>query len=301
MRIDEINQFLVVDPKNGDTKVSLCVELAIFLKTSVLKAASEQLATLYQQVVDRWGGRFQWYLTDTMTKWRKASAKTLDIVPYWCKDPNEKKKPISIKFHSGKDGADYHLPVLDIGHHNLGYKDSDGYIQVCIPAEEFSAEDWIDFVKEALQNFPFRSGYAGYSLGWNDRSVEMSEQAPKIVSPWMERFEGLGCPAADICDLQMPPTNWLSLLGEELSVHLGGISRVKSRIRSEEIEVFSLGKGLCIRAGNEPQLGDVEQGESLPLYHEVGRAIKGVRDPQFARITGLSIEESPAWLARFDE
>jgi hypothetical protein len=60
---------------------------------------------------------------------------------------------------------------------------------------------------------------------------------------------------------------------------------------------------VLIRAGTQPELGDVNRGQALPAYHAVGKVLTPLRVPDDVidnlLVTGMTPEESQAWYARF--
>src|SRR5262249_38312992 len=101
-------------------------------------------------------------------------------------------------------------------------------------------------------------------------------------------------------DQKLPPVNWLTLLGPELLGELGGVGAVHHALSGDVVSVMSLGPGVCIRAGETPQLGDLNRRDDLPLYRKVGSYLSKYRGTQEIELTGLDEDESEEWLARFD-
>lgn len=58
-----------------------------------------------------------------------------------------------------------------------------------------------------------------------------------------------------------------------------------------------------IRAGERPELGDLNRGQTLPDYYRVGRALAELRLPdkwlEYFSVIGLDKMEAAAWYGRF--
>jgi hypothetical protein len=176
------------------------------------------------------------------------------------------------------------------------------WLQVHLPPS--LANDWkelLTVLTAMARPFPFRCGTVGLSLCWNDMSVDRDIQVPKLIGALLKRYPGfnLGTPR-ELCDQDLPPVNWLTLIGPELLGKLNGVDAVRQALADDAISVIPLGLGACIRAREAPQLGDLNRGDNLPVYRKVGAYLKEYRGNQEIELDGLDEEESEAWLARFD-
>ena len=68
---------------------------------------------------------------------------------------------------------------------------------------------------------------------------------------------------------------WLTFAGKEITDKLGGRAGLRGAL-SNAIAVEPLGSGLIIRAGELPELGDVDKGIGVPLLREVAAALEPV-------------------------
>lgn len=68
---------------------------------------------------------------------------------------------------------------------------------------------------------------------------------------------------------------WLTFLGQPLLGQLGGVSELRSRLRSEGTTVQELeGDRAVITLGPWPEAGDTERGDILPAYRELARVLE---------------------------
>ncbi|MBI4954578.1 MAG: DUF3396 domain-containing protein [Myxococcales bacterium] len=154
---------------------------------------------------------------------------------------------------------------------------------------------------------PFRFGYAGFSL---QVSEEHEQMTAKLVYDLAMRFQGLEihCPGttALCCQTQMKSVNWLTLVSNEMLTprytgpligHVGGIDVLRANL-SPEILLHPIRDGVLIQAGPEPLLGDVNRGETLPLYREVAKVLKPIRMSTHWPFFGILTAND--WMTRFD-
>ena len=103
--------------------------------------------------------------------------------------------------------------------------------------------------------------------------------------------------------------NWLTLVGKIPLGKLGGAATLRAALaRNPQIQVIDTAHGVIVKAGDQPQLGDVNRNEFLPLYREVYGALQPVIEPVIARFRPLLLggaleeetEKTDCWLRRFE-
>ena len=214
-----------------------------------------------------------------------------------CGDPKLATLPMFRVFR-GADNMDYAPPVFMTGSKSNRFS----CLQVQLP--HFYADrpdDVLAFLAQLASIFPYRSGYAGLALCWNDLSVDRENVVPALIKPLLKRHPGLSPGLGrNLGSQPMAPCNWLTFLGPDLVSATGGLSRVKRDLSGEGISVIEMGDGACIRAGEVPKLGDLNRQDDLPLYRRVGAYLKPHRAYQKFRLKGMNFEETEVWLGRFD-
>lgn len=286
-----LEKFTEQDQDGAIYTVSL--EIALYANKPVAELAKGAI-TSYEYFVKEFGASVNWYLASSMRKVRRFSAKYVEVFPTLCQQPASYFQ--RYRLFSGKGFEDYLPPVFATD----GFRTS-SCLQIQLPPSLANNwEDLLALLTGLAAPFPFRSGHVGYALCWNDLSPDREHQMRQIIPPLLKRYPGfsLGSPS-DLVDQDLPPVNWLTLIGPELLGKLGGIARVQQAFSDEAISVMPLGHGALIRAGEFPQLGDLNRGDNLPLYRKVGSYLKDYRGHQKIRLTGLK-DDSEAWLARFD-
>jgi hypothetical protein len=277
------------------TLYTASLQIVLYAKKPLPELATGAIAC-YRLFVKKFGGSLYWYLAENMRKGRRFSEKYVEVFPTLCQEP-EVCLP-RYRLVSGTGLQDCVPPVFGTG----GFADF-SWLQVHLPPT--IGHDWkelLTLLTAMAEPFPFRYGTVGLSLCWDDTSVARDMQVPNSIGALLKRYPGfnLGTPR-EITDQDMPPVNWVTLLGPELLKKLGGITKVrKAFAEDKEISVAPLGDGAFIRAGESPQLGDRNRGDDLPLYRKVGRYLKDFRGDQEIELNGFSEEASEKWLARFD-
>lgn len=282
-----------------DESGTICTaSFEIVLYTSKPKSeAGEGAITCYELFLERFRRSLTWYLASSMRKAKKFSQKYADIFPTLCREPKDEYALPFYRVFNGSGMLDYLPPVfatLSDG--------GDSCLQIHLPSAY--ASDWeevLNLVTGLVGGFPFRYGHVGYALCWNDMSPDRDAEVSTFIGPLLKRYPGFssGNPF-ELCDQPMPPVNWLTLIGPEMLESIGGEGAVHLALSDAEISVFRLGHGLCVRAGERPQLGDLNRGDDVTLYRKVGSFLKEYRSHPEIELTGLNEEDSEAWLARFD-
>jgi hypothetical protein len=146
--------------------------------------------------------------------------------------------------------------------------------------EEFGLEAFVDWVRRVGESLPFRSGYASPALsrGWEDKAH--IREAGRHLVPIAFRHPGYDLPenlsAASFMGVtQCRGARWISLLGPKLVVALGGTESLRAKL-DPRVAMVPVGDGLLLRAGERPELGDVNRGDAAPLLRSVAAALEPV-------------------------
>jgi hypothetical protein len=156
----------------------------------------------------------------------------------------------------------------------------------------------VDEVKARLSGRPLFQGRAGFSFA----EVSGEECYQKHRAALALRFQGV-----DIAEISsgsiwaergLGSVNWLTAIGNVFVEKLGG--RKAFAALGDDILVHDLGTGLLVQAGEKPSLGDVNAGDTLPLYREVAKFIMPVRYHGNVIWANVPLADAKAWVARFD-
>jgi hypothetical protein len=277
------------------TLYSASLQIAL-LANRPLQELGDGAAACYRLFMTRFGKDVERYSAGSMRKARAFSAKYADVFPTLCHE-----KDISLPWYKIFRGKEKLLDYLPPVFQTSAYHEFSALQLHLPPTVADDLDDLLSLVSKLAEAFPFRCGYVGYSLCWNDQSADRTPMVPPLIAPLHKRYPGFAWGVARLlADHPLPPVNWLTLLGPEVVEKLGGITRVRKDLKDKAISVEPMGAGICIRAGDAPEIGDRNRGDDLPLYRKVGTYLKDYRGKEYLELDGLEIDESEAWLARFD-
>ncbi len=183
-------------------------------------------------------------------------------------------------------------------------------------------ERFLSWIKEfySVQTGPFHSATCGFGFNFLSEASQGSILGP--MQQWLcshcLRYPGYDCEissvitklwryALDIHPLALPlikRVNWLSMLNDTSLKALGGRKGLKETLMNDaSIQVDDLARGVLIKAGKAPQIGDVGKGDIIPIFCTVAKALRPLRyDGNFAGLgRGFSDDAAAEWLDAFDK
>jgi hypothetical protein len=177
------------------------------------------------------------------------------------------------------------------------------FVEMWFPTAFYEAAGLDAFVEGLLkmaEGVPFSSGYCSLGLNREDWAVVGTEafvRAKAARHPGLDIHNTMST-AIRIGD-RVRGAYWLTFLGKEtLAVLEMDVSRVGRELGSE-ITVYDLRNGVAIRAGLEPEAGDVNRGENLPLIRKVAELIEPVQHIQTVSIFGFDeVDDFVNWQRR---
>jgi Protein of unknown function (DUF3396) len=292
--------------KNDICVVTACLELVAFSNASIAEGG-EGFANFYQAFRQRFGGSLTLYSTNNMKQMKKVNEKVMEMPLFWFTDEQFRSGvSIGIRLHSGKTPQDAVPPAFEM-FCDQRTNTPCSYFRMVAPLDwiDSSKESFIDLARHSLNGFSLLSGYAGYSFFWRVLSVEMNKEATSRIGPWLKRYPGFshGNVAAlpKLASDGIVAIDWLTLLGAEYVNRLGGARNISQSL-GPEIQVLTLDNGIVIQAGEQPEIGDINRNQTLPLYHKVGKVLKPIKaSGEEAWIQGLNPDEMEKWFDRFYE
>lgn len=142
----------------------------------------------------------------------------------------------------------------------------------------YNHDKFVEFISTIADKLVYTSGYASPSLMLDSGGNEAYQRAGgKQLYPLLKKHPGYDVSDNHTAELgkKCRGARWLTLLGTELLEQLGGKEKLAAQL-DPRIELIENRHGLMIRAGKEPELGDLDNGEHLPLIQSVARAIEPV-------------------------
>lgn len=292
---------------DGERMATPCVEIVAFAY-DLPEDMGAGLTRFLRVYMDAFGTQQRFYRTGDMKRFRVQDTKAIEGPNHWFSNPDTlATKILGYHSHSGEKASQFQSPAISMT--LLGPLDPARFVlRMALPTEWSSHPDQaVALAQDALAEFPLGSGYAGYSLLWEDADPLVDREVLKWSIPLMLRHPGLGYGDAirisNGAHHGVAVVNWLTFLGTEAAAALGGLAAIE-RSAPPGVSVLPLGKaGVILRAGDAPQIGDVNRQETLPIYRAVGELVAPVVAPDEALdrilIKGMSEEAAHDWLRRF--
>ena len=299
--------------KDGNLIVSHVMGMNIFVPPPLMKKADAVRQTYQDWVQLCRPESFTFYATETMRKHRKVSKKTLDMVPSWLdagmprgfftmdlisSEKNEDECETRIFIHSLETEYDQNVDEKD--------KLQSAILRLTLPVGKTSDDAFLDQFLQVLGRFPFVSAAAGHALvtsQYAKRFAETKAWAASMRHPGTDIYAGILDAFTTGLD-GLKTVNWLTAINTEMVEALGGRVALSAELPGE-VQFHPLENGLVLQAGPEPLIGDVNMGDTLPLYRAVDAVLKPIRDRRADHtksfiISGNDGTGTARWLARFE-
>lgn len=260
---------------DGETVVAPCFGIVLYTSENLSQHADAVLGAL--QAFERFCPRTQWtwYRTENMTKRKRVTARTSDLLATWLAAGAPAKDVIAIDINTGSDwGAtsEFNFSVygneVDPDPSNVDAR----WIYFTVPLS-FMTDRLQELEETALKLFdslPFVSGFAGPML---EGSLYQRQESDEFAWATIMRYRGFEfCDAQADCNATgfdgMKTVNWLTFLGANFTAALGGAAAL-GKLLAPHAEVIALHTGACLKAGPRPELGDRHRGERLHNYEAI--------------------------------
>ncbi|MGZ3458623.1 MAG: type VI immunity family protein [Archangium sp.] len=147
---------------------------------------------------------------------------------------------------------------------------------------------------ELAAELPFSSGYMDFVLCSSNAS---SVEALKLIRP---RYPGVHL-AASSATMQVGTSvegvHWMNFLGQPVLGELGGVAGLRERLALPGASLQEMtGDRVLITLGEQPEVGDVEAGQTLPLH----RALARILEPYLYQRKSMFGRPIPEELLRWD-
>ena len=322
------NQFVFVDdPRLGQAVTLLSPALTINFFLGWVDA--EAVTQLYEEALKLIQPGLTHYIAENMKRPAKISSKALGMIPAWMKKPRED-YGYYWNAYGGSDlgcappGLEsfivyYPRPPDDTkmlrelraakqmsgpGGEIAGYHVSSS-LRLMLPvdhplgeAEALSA--WLRSL-DLLRKGAFQSVECSYGLSqWGHLSAEaeMREQAfcsryPGLdaYGPWQGGQIRVDLTYPDFIPL-VKRAAWTNVLHHLTVRALGGEQAIREQLAdTPEIRIVPFEHGLILQAGERPELGDLNRGDTLPLLRKLARVLRPVRVELLVEVKGTN----PFW------
>jgi hypothetical protein len=154
------------------------------------------------------------------------------------------------------------------------------FVEMRFPSDflrTFTIDRFVNFSRDCGQELPFDSGYAARALCRSDTGrVSKSGQ---IISGLALRHPGFDIPLNHAIRFRLGQqcrgAYWLTFLGTPILEKLGGADAFLANT-DPQLSMTVLPGGVMVRAGNEPEVGDVNRRKALPHLEKLARLLEPV-------------------------
>jgi hypothetical protein len=154
--------------------------------------------------------------------------------------------------------------------------DEVGLVEIWCPTEFMAPLGVADFACRIGGLVPYLSGYAAPAITYGP--VGDAYAAGRVIKGLALRHPGYDVASNDDIHLDLGELSvgarWVTFLGPRLVERCGGNDALAKALPG--VTVASVGHGVMLRAGDEPEIGDVNRRHGTPLLRLVARAIEPV-------------------------
>jgi len=242
------------------------------------------------------------------TKYTKVTPKALDRCRAMLKKETAKKKDIYFELMGTQPyGPDYRAILKGyIQPKQLAFADETNLIEFIFPREfcaDYGEDRFVELVAELFDVLSCDSGYAAPALHYGVRGNY--DKAGEFITPLALHHHGFDVPNNVSTAVSMGEkcrgARWLTMLSHKMTDQLGGVNHLES-LFAEGVEVKKLSQGILIRAGSEPEIGDINKRQLTPLLSSVAHAIEDItyfHDNSLLPIFDHNEEKRDRWERRF--
>jgi hypothetical protein len=291
--------------EDGIPYLRLCADITVYWEGSVFERV-EGVLDFYGQAIELIREHLTFYGTETTKLPRKVDEEALGLLPFWLTKTRSRRTWYMLDLESGSTpdaASDWALTFRALE------DDEVGAMRLVLPTGDLDGDPgpFVELVKALTRSLDLASGHAGYAVSYV-KLGDLAYKAEAVLYPLGRRHPGIDLPdlfgTLDVISEGIKCINWLTLLSPDLCERLGGLETLVEEL-GEEIAIHPLATGVMIQAGPRAEIGDVNRGSRLPLYHQVGRVLAPIRAPDhppFLKRGPLVYDEDATerWLGRFD-
>ncbi len=293
----------------GVRVVDLCVELVVVVN-GPLRPVMAQYQSIFDAFIARFGDRVrlcQGYDDKGMRPYRPEEwsevERWLGIVS------PESPTARGAHFQAGEPERSGEPPVFDALHLARLPELARSGLRIGVPIEvlDQNAEGFARWVATLIDDLHLTYAFCGPALCWNPEYPEVERLFRTRAVPKLLRHPGLG--HGDLAlfvlhaDAGLVAVNWITAVSAVGLRRLGGSAALARALPAECVVTESRIGAAIIRAGQLPEIGDVNRQDHVPLYQAVARALGPLWcSEDYSRQINLMYfdeEAGHAWLRRF--
>jgi hypothetical protein len=275
--IEKIERVLT---KTGIVYLRNAVVLAYFIDKPVHKIGDQISAALdtYLKLIPK--DCLKWVISNSSSgSWIPFSNRRIAICKKQLEASSIKARDMT-SFRLSSHGAEApNFQFCFVGKPKQGFPNSNSLLQMIFPIEMVGADRVDEFFQAILslsKNLSFHSGYCSPSLLYPpNQPCEAYQELCNLAlrHPGYDVAENML--AAWTMAGKIRGARWVTLLGTKPLEALGGKEFLRKKF-DDSISIIEIGDGVLIRAGQSPELGDVDKQVDTPLLRSLAEALRPV-------------------------
>lgn len=304
---DTIEKTLTLTNEDGKVVIQVGLLATLYFERAHQADVREAIAACFEEYQALVGSRLRWAKHPETYRWYPAGGPDVPSVRDWLKEIDEDAE-WEFSFHGGDDpDSASHLSVKALG--SARWQDDLSYFRATLPITWFADHtgDFPALTLDFCRKIRPVSGYGGLGIIESPNDLIEAQFEPSVFIT-AQRFPGLEVdyPYSHILYLKegIKGVNWLTIIGDRWLSQLGGLSKLRDQV-GEELMFQEFPGGLIVRAGAQPQMGDLDVGRYPDLYVRLAAALKPIRVQKLgsfhhAGSNRFDQKTTERWLARFD-
>lgn len=279
--------------KEDDVRITaLVLATTVFFESPVSRVSAA--------ILDAWNAYLAWcppsslnfYSTETMAEHKRASKKTLDMLPAWLAPGAPRRNILSFEIKDGSTFDEAPRWMFDLL--AIDGDEDPSMLQIAVPYE-VGAEDpqrMHAFTGALIHRLDVTHALAGYAM-----TVSQYEEEASHTFAWARsmRHRGVDILLSEADRVTVGKdgvkgAGWLTYINGPRVAALGGEAALRGAL-DPAVGVTPIGSGLLLQAGPRPEIGDQNRQETLPLYRSVFAAIEPLTTKAFDRALDLVLED----------
>jgi len=297
--------------EQGELIVSLGADIVLYIDPPFTEIRQSILdsADIFFNICNK--DKLHWYSTHTMSHYKPTTTRTFGMLTTWLKPGGKPRDTFSLDLKSGdreRSNPEYRYKISGHERNTMYFKGKSNHIRALFPSALLAQapNEFLQIVIDLCNQVPFLSGHAGFVF---ERSPYQEARSYQIAYALGMRYVGV-----DIADIFNVPyaverdgvkgVNWLTILSYPFLEELGGRPAI-DHLTSKNIDVIDTKYGVILKAGDKPQIGDVNRGKLPEEYRLVYNVIKPLQERAVERCTPFDLatpdeyERTQNWYRRF--
>jgi hypothetical protein len=257
--------------------------------------------------------QIKYYATENMLLHKPVNRRTFGMLKTWLKPGAPPREFIALELIDGEAynwAPKFKFRVWGNEPESLTFGEDGNFIHMAFPPEWGlqRPDEMAQLLRDLAEDFPYRSGLAGFGFQcsrydkWESEDYAWARSMRHrgidiFIHPYDTKAVGHDA---------IKGVNWLTLLDDAFVKRLGGKKRLREAL-PDAVEVTDVPRGVLIKAGPLPRLGDTNRRRFLPEYKEVYKVVAPLAEPGYDRtimfLAGRSDDDyednTRAWQRRF--